>query len=283
MGRSYEMKEGRKVIIPTQRQMESMTRKQAEANLMADGGGRTGLEAKISDIKDIENYIKQLGLTKQQQKDILENGRATDEFVQLNVLRILKAMRDGDKTNEMNDKKFKFNLENLIKKWANSEVEMMAAFDKDGKFLGYQTQAKTGTVQITTGAGQLAGGTTVHSHPEESGRFFGGTFSVGDWTGFKEKGERLMVVTSKEGTYMLERTGPLKFTNSDINKSWVRMTVRTVLSKQRIKDDKLTKFGCSKSDLAVWRDLHNGTKELASQAGLKYTFIPNKGFEGIDK
>ena len=283
MGRSYEMKEGRKVIIPTQRQIESMTRKQAEANLMEDGGGRTGLEAKISDIKDIENYIKQLGLTKQQQKDILENGRATDEFVQINVLRILKAMRDGDKTNEMNDKKFKFNLENLIKKWANSEVEMMAAFDKDGKFLGYQTQAKTGTVQITTGAGQLAGGTTVHSHPEEDGRFFGGTFSVGDWTGFKEKGEKLMVVTSKEGTYMLERTGPLKFTNSDVNKAYVRMTVRTVLSKQRIKDDKLTKFGCSKSDLAVWRDLHNGTKELASQAGVKYTFIPNKGFEGIDK
>jgi len=277
------MKEGRKVIIPTQRQIESMTRKQAEANLMEDGGGRTGLEAKISDIKDIENYIKQLGLTKQQQKDILENGRATDEFVQINVLRILKAMRDGDKTNEMNDKKFKFNLENLIKKWANSEVEMMAAFDKDGKFLGYQTQAKTGTVQITTGAGQLAGGTTVHSHPEEDGRFFGGTFSVGDWTGFKEKGEKLMVVTSKEGTYMLERTGPLKFTNSDVNKAYVRMTVRTVLSKQRIKDDKLTKFGCSKSDLAVWRDLHNGTKELASQAGVKYTFIPNKGFEGIDK
>lgn len=263
--------------------METMARKQAEANAITDASGRTGMEAKISDIKDIENYIKQLGLTKQQQKDILENGRATDEFVQLNVLRILKAMRDGDMKNEMEDPKFKFNLERLIKNWSNTEVEMMAAFDKNGKFLGYQTLAKTGTVQITTGAGQIVGGTTLHSHPEEAGRFFGGNFSVGDWKGFRDAGEKRMIVTSKEGTYILERTGSLRLTNSDINKSYVRTTVRTVLSKQNIKDDKQTKYGCTKSELAIWRDQHQGSKELAAQSGIKYTFIPNKGFEGIDK
>ena len=55
------------------------------------------------------------------------------------------------------------------------------------------------------------------------------------------------------------------------------------MSKQGIKDDSITKFGCTKSDLAVWRDLHAGNKELAAQAGVRYTFIPNKGFEGLDK
>lgn len=283
MGRSYEIKEGRKVIIPTKKQVESMERKQATANTLIDALGRTGMVNTVSDIEMIEGYIKTLGLSQKQQKEILENARATDEFIQLNVLRILKALRDGDTKNEMEDKKFKFSLDSLIKKWANSEVELMAAYDKNGKFLGYDTQGNSGIVHMTTGAGQLVGGTSIHTHPVLKGEFLGGHFSVGDWRGFRDSGERRMVVTSKEGTYILEKSKPLKLTNSDINKSYVRTTVRTVLSKQAIKDDKMTKFGCPKSDLAVWRDKHQGAKEIAAIAGVKFTFIPNKGFEGIDK
>lgn len=277
------MKEGRRAIVPTTRQMEQMARKQAEANEIKDALGRTGMTNTLADIPSIEAYIQELGLSKKAQKEILDNGKSTDEFINLNVLRILKALRDGDKTNEKDDKDFKFSLDNLIKKWANSEVELMAAYDKNGKFLGYSTQAKAGLVQHQTGDGQVIGGTTIHSHPSDSDRFFGGNFSVGDWKGFRDAGEKTMVVTSREGTYFLERTGPLKLTNSQINTNYVKTTVRTTLSIEKIKDNKLTKFGCTKSDLAVWRDRHNGTKELAASAGVRYTFIPNKGFEGIDK
>jgi hypothetical protein len=277
------MKEGRRAIIPTERQVEQMLRKQAEANEIRDALGRNGMINTIADIAGIEEFLKQQGLSKKAQKEILEKGQSTDDFINLNVLRILKALRDGDKTNEKDDKNFKFSLDNLIKKWANSEVELMAAYDKNGKFLGYSTQANVGMVQHPTGDGQVIGGTTIHSHPSGSDRFFGGNFSVGDWKGLRDAGEKTMVVTSKEGTYILERNGPLKLTNSQINTNYVKTTVRTTLSIEKIKDNKLTKFGCTKADLAVWRDRHNGTKELADSVGLKYTFIPNKGFEGLAK
>lgn len=277
------MKEGRRAIVPTKRQMEQIARKQAEANQITDALGRTGMTNTLADIASIEAYIQELGLSEKAQKEILDRGKATDEFINLNVLRILKLLRDGDKTNEKDDKDFGFSLNNLIKKWANSEVELMAAYDKNGKFLGYSTQAKSGLVQHQTGDGQVIGGTTIHSHPSGPDRFFGGNFSVGDWKGFRDAGEKTMIVTSKEGTYILERNGPLKLTNFQINTNYVKTTVRTTLSIDRIKDNKLTKFGCTKSDLAVWRDGHNGTKELAASVGLKYTFIPNKGFEGLAK
>ena len=277
------MKGGRRAIVPTTRQMEQMARKQAEANEIRDSEGLSGMVNTISDIAGIEEFIKQEGLSKKAQNEILEKGQVTDTFINLNVLRILKALRDGDKTNERDDKKFKFCLENLIKKWANSEVELIAAFDKNGKFLGYSTQANVGKVSIALGEGQMVGGTSIHSHPSSEERFFGGNLSVGDWKGFRDSGEKTMVVTSREGTYILERRGSLKLTNSQINTNYVKTTVRTVLSEQKIKDDKLTKFGCTKSDLAIWRDRHNGTRELADSVGLKYTFIPNKGFEGLAK
>jgi hypothetical protein len=277
------MKEGRKVIIPTERQVEQMLRKQAEANEIRDSEGLSGMVSTIADIAEIEEFIKQQGLSKKAQREILEKGQVTDNFINLNVIRILKALRDGDKTNERDDKNFKFCLENLIKKWANSEVELMAAFDKNGKFLGYSTQANTGKVSIAIGIGQMVGGTSIHSHPSGPDRFFGGNFSVGDWKGFRDSGERKMVVTSKEGTHILERNGPLKLTNSQININWVKTSVRTALSIEKIKDNKLTKFGCTKAELAVWRDSHNGTKELADSVGVRYTFIPNKGFEGLAK
>jgi hypothetical protein len=278
------MKEGRRVIIPTERQVEQMLRKQAEANTIKDSDGLSGMVNTIKDIAGIELYIKELGLSLKAQKEILDRGLVTDEFLNLNVMRILKALRDGDKTNEKDDKDFRFSLNKLIKMWSNSEVELMAAFDKNGKFLGYSTQANAGKVSIATGLGQMVGGTSIHSHPSNEGRFFGGNLSVGDWKGFRDSGEKMMVITSKEGTYVLERrNSPINMTNSQINMNYVKTTVRTTLSIERIKDNKLTKFGCTKSDLAVWRDRHNGTKELADLVGLKYTFIPNKGFEGLAK
>lgn len=277
------MKEGRKVIVPTTRQMEQMARKQAEANQITDEQGRTGMANTIDDIEGIKEYIKQLGLSKQEQKDILENGLATDNFLNLNVLRILMALKDGKTKNEMEDPNFKFSLEKLIKKWANSEVELIAAYDKNGMFLGYATQADPKLVRHNIGDGQIIGGTTIHTHPSSPDRFFGGNFSVGDYKSFVAAGEKKMVVTSKEGTYILERSGKLNLTNKQIVANYAKTLVRVTLSQQKIKSDTITKFGCTKTDLAQWRDRHEGAKELASSAGLKYTFIPNKGFEGLAK
>ncbi len=282
MGRSYEIKEGRRVIVPTERQMAEAKRKQAEANQITDDRGRTGMTNTVKDIKNLEEWAKYHFPNEKQIKEIFEAGRATDDFINLNVLRILKALRDGTTKNERDDPNFKFNLESLKKKWANSEVEMMAAFDKNGMFLGYETQADKGLVQMRSGDGQIIGGTTIHSHPSEDGRFFGGNFSDGDWKGFLVAGEKTMIVTSREGTYILEREGAMKLTRKAINKSYVVSMVKTTLALQKLKDEKeLTKFGCTKRDLVIWRDHHKSAEELAKSSGLKYTFVPNKGFEGL--
>ena len=280
------MKEGRRVIVPTSRQIEQMTRKQAEAVEFKNSDGLTGIELKVSDIEGLKEWVKQnTKLTEKEKKQILEYGMVDkdDKFLTLNVIRILEAMRDGKTKNERDDKAFKYSMDKLIKKWANSEVEVAAAWDKNGMFLGWESQANTGLVSHTTASGQTVGGTTLHSHPSSPTRFFGGTFSDGDWKNFLNSGERLMVVTSKEGTYMLERTGNVKVKRSDVNRSYVRTTITATLSMQKFSNSKSTKFGCSQQDLAVWRDRHNGAKQLASMGGVKYTFIPNKGFEGLDK
>lgn len=280
------MKEGRRVIVPTQRQMEQMARKQAEAVEFKNKDGLTGMELQVSDIEGLKLWLAQnIKLTEKEKREILEYGMVdkNDKFLTLNVIRILEAIRDGKTKNEQYDKNFKYSMDKLIKKWANSEVEVAAAWDKNGMFLGWESQANTGLVGHTTSTGQTVGGTTLHSHPSSPTRFFGGTFSDGDWKNFLNSGERLMVVTSREGTYMLERVGKVKITRSDVNKNYVRTTVMSTLSMQNFSETKRTKFGCSQQDLAVWRDRHKGAKQLASQGGIKYTFIPNKGFEGIDK
>lgn len=279
------MKEGRRVIIPTARQMEQMARKQAEAYEFKDSEGLTGLEVTIKDIDSIKEYVKEnFKLSETEKKAIIENGMVDtqDKFFYLNLIRVLQAMKDGKTKNEKDDPDFKFSQDKLVKKWANSEVELGAAWDKNGMFLGWQSQANEGKVQFTIAKGHIVGGTTLHSHPSGPDRFFGGTFSDGDWKNYLASGEKTMIVTSREGTYILDRSGPIKATRSDVNKSYVRTTVAVTLSQTRIVNDKLTKFGCQKSDLAAWRDRHNGAKQLAEKAGVKYIFIPNKGFEGLE-
>lgn len=263
-----------------------MARKQAEGVEFKNKDGLTGIELKIDDIEGLKEWIRQnTKLTEKEKRQILEYGMVDkdDKFLTLNVIRILEAMRDGKTKNERDDKEFKYSMDKLIKKWANSEVEVAAAWDKNGMFLGWESQANVGLVSHTTATGQTVGGTTLHSHPSSPTRFFGGTFSDGDWKNFLNSGERLMVVTSREGTYMLERTGNVKVKRSDVNRNYVRTTIMATLSMQRFSESKRTKFGCSQQDLAVWRDRHNGAKQLASMGGIKYTFIPNKGFEGLDK
>jgi hypothetical protein len=278
------MKEGRRVIVPTPRQMEQMARKQAEGFEFKNSDGMTGLQLKVGDIDGLKEWIRQnTKLTEKEKKQILEYGMLDkgDKFLTLNVIRILEAIRDGMVKNEKDDKDFKYSMDKLVKKWANSEVEVAAAWDKNGMFLGWESQANDGKVQFTIAQGHAVGGTTLHSHPSSKDRFFGGTFSDGDWKNYFTSGEKTMVVTSREGTYIIDRNGPIKATRSDINRSYVRTTVMATLSMQKFSASKLTKFGCSQQDLAVWRDRHNGAKQLASLAGVSYTFIPNKGFEGL--
>lgn len=276
------MKEGRRVIIPTARQIEQMARRQAYEFKNADG--LTGMPLTPNDIESIKEWIKQnYKLTEVEKRAILNNGMVDtqDKFLNLNVLRILQAIKDGTTKNEKDDKNFKFSQDKLIKKWANSEVELGAAWDKNGMFLGWQSQANKGQVAFVTSVGQVVGGTTLHSHPSDSDRFFGGTFSDGDWKNYLVSGEKTMIVTSREGTYIIDRNGPIKATRSDVNRSYVKTTVMATLSMEKFSATKLTKFGCSQQDLAVWRDRHNSAKQLASLAGVSYTFIPNKGFEGL--
>jgi hypothetical protein len=278
------MKEGRRVIVPTQRQMAESARKQAEANIIKDSQGRTGIEYTVKDIAMLERAVEAYGLSKQRQKEILKEGRDTDAFLDLKLLEILKDIRDGKKINERDDKNFKFNLESLKEKWANSEVEMMAVWDKNNRFMGYATQADKGLVQIRTINGSLVGATTLHTHPSDSDRFFGSSFSYGDLKTFRDNGEQTMIVASREGYYIMERGPKMNLTDKEITTAWVKYRMKEKMSHSAFSgDSKKLKGGYTKLDLAVWRDHHNAVKELASRTGVTYKFVPRKGFENLDK
>ena len=122
------MKEGRRVIVPTQRQMEQMARKQAEGVEFKNKDGLTGMELQVSDIEGLKLWLAQnIELTEKEKREILEYGVVdkNDKFLTLNVIRILEAIRDGKTKNERDDKNFKYSMDKLIKKWANSEVEVL--------------------------------------------------------------------------------------------------------------------------------------------------------------
>jgi hypothetical protein len=275
------MKEGRRVIIPTERQAEAM--KKAASQPLLDAGGLSGIGFSVKDLTRLEKYIKDLGLSSQRQKQILERGEATDEYMYLRLIEILKDIRDGKKIDDLNDKNSKFSLASTIERWRGGDVEMAAMWDKDNRFIGFNV-GKKDEVTPNVLAGHLAGGTLVHNHPiQEEGQKLGNPFSDADMVLFRDTGLRLSVVTAREGTFYMERIGnkPLtKLTDKLIKTSWSKTIIRFQLSNliYQKNRDKLTTDDYYRM---VWRDIHRFNKEVADAAGYSYKFVPNKGFQSL--
>ncbi len=275
------MKEGRRVIIPTERQVEAM--KKAASQPLVDANGLSGVLYTVKDIPRLEKYINDLGLSKQRQKEILERGEATDEHKYLSLLEKLKDIRDGKKRDDLNDEKSKFSLKSTAERWRDGDVEMGAMWDKDNRFIGFNVGKKQ-EVSFNVLDGHLAGGTILHNHPlQDESQKVGNPFSPDDMEVFRDTGVRLSVVTAREGTFYMERIGnkPLtKLTDKLIKTAWAKTQVRFELSNliyQKNKD-KLTVDDYYRM---TWRDIHRFNKEVAEAAGYSYKFVPNKGFQSL--
>lgn len=275
------MKEGRRVIIPTQRQMEAM--KKAESKPMVDVWGYNGVEYTVKDLKNLEKYIKELGISEKRQKEILERGESTDEYKYLRMIEILKDIRDGKKIDDLNDPNSKFSLASTAERWKDGDVEMGGAWDKNNRFIGFSVGKKS-EVEYNILTGSLAGGTMLHNHPrQDDDSLLGYSFSRGDIETFRDFALRLSVVTAIEGKYYMENTqgkSLKKLSNKVIESFWARFDIRRSLSKIIYEKNK-DKLTIDDYNRMIWRDLHRFNQDIAKVAGYSYKFVPNKGYESL--
>lgn len=284
MGRSYNKGEGRESIGPSPQQLENLKRAE-EAGIHHDSFGHTEWQFKVTDIGSLKEEVKELGLSKQRQKEILEKGLGDDDYLILRVIQLLEDEKKGKVKNDENDKNFKFSMNKLIERWKNGEVELIACFDKKGRFIGFH-QGNEDTVTANIFYGMLAGGSSVHIHPTNKNKPLGFSFSRKDFLTMRDYGMKKMVVTTREGTFTLEApSGRNKVKNINVNEEFVYIATQRQLGINKF-DEKFgghidPSTGRMKDTLRIiqWRDHHEGVAKIASRAGLKYTFKPNKGYE----
>ena len=283
MGRSYSKDERRAGFEPTKEQIEKIINA-TKAGLHHDEYGNTQWEFTKDDIASLRQSVKELGLTKAQQKEILEKGLATDDYLLLRTLQILEDEAKGKFKNDADDKNFKFSLDKLMESWKHGQVEMLAVYDKHNRFLGYSV-GNGDSVKGNIFVGMMAGGKSIHIHPTTKEAPLGGSFSRQDFFSLRASGEKTMIVTTREGVYTLEApSGKPRIKNKDVNTAWVKLDTVRVLNRNYF-DSNLggirKKDGSKKDEYLViqWRDHHHAVQQLAQQVGLKYTFKPRKGYE----
>jgi hypothetical protein len=275
------MKEGRRVIVPTARQMAEAARKKAEASLMVDAQGLSGRKATVKDLAGLERYVENtLKLSKQRQKEILERGEATDEYLTLRLIQILKDEKDGKVIDELNGSDKKTSLQGRIDAWRGGDIEMLGMWDKNNRFIGFRIGKET-EVESNYIEGNMAGGTMLHNHPvkEEKGERLGNPCSGGDVSSFRDSGAKASIVTTKEGVFYLERNGPTTIKDIDITRVWERTKVKYELSAMLYRTSKT--MVADDFHRLIWRDIHEANKELARLGGYTYRFVPNKGYESL--
>lgn len=286
MGRSYNKGEGKKDLSESLAERLAEIRGVANSKEFRDEFGNTGLLATINDIESLKALVDQLGLSKQEQKDILEAGKSDSKYLLLRTLEMLMDEKKGIVKNDAEDKNFKFSLVNLVNKWKNGSIELLACYDSKGRFIGITS----GTGDTVTGlipTGGLVGGQSIHIHPTSKTLPLGGSFSPKDIKTMRDYGMKKMVVTTREGTFTLEAKDNRtlsKVKDKAINDEYVKLSVLRARAYEKFETDL---GGARRSDgryvdslLTIqWRDHHESVKSVASRAGLTYTFKPNKGYE----
>ena len=242
MGRDYTKKDGKKTLLPTQRQLEKIAQ-QAQA-----------LKSTPIELKDI-GLVSQIHWTRiaekispEERKKILEEGIATDKFLALKFKEALdgyKADKNWVGKNEMHDKNFVHNISNVNNRIRNAPYEVAALYDRHNRFLGFSIGDKT-TVNISLIKGTMRGGTCIHNHPLYGDRNLGGCFSGKDVSSAKLLELRNQWVTAKEGRFVLraekgwDKVSDKKIASLDskIQKAWDKAiaTARQIYSKDKFKN-----------------------------------------------
>jgi ribosomal protein L20A (L18A) len=267
-GRSYRITDGRKELVPTERQLAKMARQSLE-NTYMDMGNRTGLKFTQEEIAKARLTV--MMMTPEQIKETLNRGEATDAFIALKTLEFV----DGKGKGQQDDPSFKFNEARVVSwmKDANMDKEVLFVWDKDGRFWGW-TQGSEKSCSAKIPKGGLVGGTSLHNHPSTDKRPYGQSFSKGDILAGRYSAERRWIVAAKEGVYVVEMPPNAKYRDFDamVFQAKTRAAWRSI-------NQKLPQFKLNQAAKAQVH--HTYMKEFASRQGLKYKFIPSKGYETL--
>jgi len=277
MGRSYDKKNAKKGLKPTERQKKTLENKENKS-AFHDGAGNTEFKLQEDYLKFGRQLEKELGAKRC--KEILELGIAgrdgveDDEFLALNTLRIWRDEQKGIIRNERDDPKFKFNLQKRIESSRNAEIEFGTAYDAKGRFWGNFIGNKNHVTAILPPS-TLIGGTFLHNHPS------GSVFSAKDHESFQWWGVKNAIVTSHKGVYSIEYHGTPKYNKVDVAKYQEEYFKRfaQVREASALRPDVPQRTW----DNIKWAEGNDLMKRFARQFGLTYKFKPTKEYEDFPK
>lgn len=276
------MKDGRKQIVPTPRQMAKMDLekdKQADGNWAdPDGYVKPKYETNLVMQVQLKRYWE--SFTEKQRKEILEKMEATEEYINLRAYELMMLAKKGIFKDDRNDPKFRLNIEKIRANWSvNSDIELCAMFDRYNRFIGFN-KGREHEVDTLYIKGSLVGGTTIHNHPTTPDRPLGLSFSRDDLNSFMREGTRRFEATAREGTYSMTTRGRVKFKQKDFDKlfdEWNGIKSATVQAFQA--------RGISTSSDIYWRvraiDHHKMMEKFAKEHGFTYKFTPRKNYEKL--
>lgn len=286
-GRAYRMENGRKVLEPTELQLKRLAGEMLMKDLDGFGGNR------ILEDKDAREwafkYLKE-NYTQEQLLEMLKKGKAdTPDFGLMMAVRIYLDEKNGIKISELYDKTSKWNREKLLEEFHSKKIEYCAMYDKNDRFIGYNTGTET-SVGGHTYWGMSANGTFLHNHPTNRFTRLGNGLSIyqmmddktyaGDILSFRRNVLKELTATGREGTYTLKRDKKVKISLKEIKD----MQTEFSLVSSRLMDKFSTIRGSFRKGTygrAFAIEHYRIISTWAIRKGLSYTFTPRKGFEDL--
>lgn len=187
----------------------------------------------------------------------------------------------GTNKDEFTDPRSPYNYDNLKATITDQQREFTYVFDKDGRLVNW-ARGDEGSASATFMPGSLRGGIDVHNHPVSENRPLGLSFSLPDITTYHTSGVGLGIVFAREGEYRLQC--PPEF--EKLSKADVLMACtdyKRELNLIWMASNKAIASGIPKDKayMVNARMFNEATTKLANQLGIKFQFIPNKGYEWI--
>jgi hypothetical protein len=288
-GRTYKIENGRRVLEPTELQLQRLASEASIIMKSIDGYDRNGLFSNAQRRQAIIEHLKKT-YTPEQLAEMLKKGKAdTWDFAMVMAVRAYLDEKDGLKISDLHNKSSKWNREKLLEEFHSKEVEYCAIFDKNDRFIGYNI-GTVNSVGAWSVEGMEANGTFLHNHPTNPYTRLGGGLSIyqmmenkryaGDILSFRREALKEITATGREGTYTLKRDKRVKISLKEIKQLQTEF--------HAVSSELMNKYS------AIRGSFRSGTfgrahsiehfrivSSWAQKKGLSYTFTPRKGFEDL--
>jgi len=285
MGRDYTKKDGKKTLLPTQRQLDKLVQKATVDLLRGVEISELSLASRIAIVREVNK------LTPEERAKILLVGEATDKFIRIKAAEAIEGLKKDPNwvgKNERDDRTNPNNIHDFEKRIRDLPYEVVVNYDRHGRFMGYNVGNK-GSVEMALIRGTLNGGTSMHNHPKEDGRPLGQHPSGRDLFTGKMLNSGTTAITSPEGKYTIRTPkGWSKIPESAIDafeKKMQKVWTSSIVTARKVfpsgmSDENNKKYADFKHRLihAQVQRLYQG---FAKTHGIKYEFTPHKGYESL--